>query len=165
MWLRRLLHTPNDGILTFLRIVLGIVFFAHGAQIALGWFGGSGFDETVRYFERNLGIPPFLATLTILSEFLGGIGLIAGLLSRIAALGILVDMAVAVAMVHLPNGFFMNWYGNQHGEGFEYHLLVMAIAITVIVRGAGALSLDRVLDSKLEGGRTLEIRMEPQPTR
>src|SRR2546421_1591345 len=114
--------------LTILRLVLGIVFFIHGAQKALGWFGGYGFSGTMGFFTHQLGIPAPLAFLAICAEFLGGIGLIVGLLSRVAAFGIACNMLVALFMVHRHFGFFMNWVGSQKGEGFEYHLLALAIA-------------------------------------
>ena len=162
MLFRKLIQTPDDHALALTRIVLGVVFFAHGAQKALGWFGGGGFTATMSGFTQHMGIPAVFAVLAILAEFLGGIGLIIGLLSRVAAFGIAVNMAVAVAMVHGPNGLFMNWAGNQRGEGIEYHLLVLAIAIAVMARGAGAWSLDRLLEAWLSGGRTYHIHMEPQ---
>ena len=164
MLLRKIIHTTDDHALMLVRAVLGIVFFAHGAQKVLGWFGGGGFDPTMKFFTQNLGIPGFLAVLAILAEFLGGIGLFVGLLSRIAAFGIAVNMAVAVLMVHAPNGLFMNWFGNQKGEGFEYHLLAISMALLVIVRGAGAWSLDRVLEAWLTHDRTLHVHMEPTST-
>jgi putative oxidoreductase len=142
---KRLLQTPDDKTLTLLRLVLGVVFFAHGAQKALGWFGGYGFKGTMGFFTQNMHIPAPFAVLAIAAEFLGGLGLIVGLLSRIAAFGIAVNMAVAVVMVHMANGFFMNWTGQQKGEGFEYHLLVLAITITLMIRGAGAFSIDRAI--------------------
>src|SRR5579864_3681090 len=113
MLLRKIVHTSDDRMLTFVRVVLGTVFLAHGAQKVLGWFGGPGFDATMKSFTQNMGIPAFFAVLAILAEF------------RIAAFGIAVNMAVAILLVHAPNGFFMNWAGNQRGEGFEYHLLVI----------------------------------------
>src|SRR5947209_6215857 len=122
---RKLIHTSDDRMLALMRVVLGLVFFAHGAQKVLGWFGGSGYSGTMSFFTQSLGLPPFLATLAILAEFLGGIALLVGLLSRIAGVAIAVEMVVAVFLVHLPNGFFMNWFGNQKGEGFEYHLLAI----------------------------------------
>jgi putative oxidoreductase len=130
--------------LTTLRLVLGIVFFAHGAQKMLGWFGGFGFHGTMGFFE-HMGMPAPVAFLIICTEFFGGLGLIVGLLTRIAALGIGVEMIGAIFMVHLPNGFFMNWMGTQKGEGFEYHLLAIAIAAALLLRGAGAFSVDRAL--------------------
>src|SRR5208283_3371390 len=142
--LKRLMSTTSDVSLTILRLTLGIVFFAHGAQKMLGWFGGFGFQGTMGFFG-HLGMPAPVAFLVICTEFFGGIGLIVGLLTRIAALGIGVEMIGAIFMVHLPNGFFMNWMGSQKGEGFEYHLLAIAIAAALLLRGAGAFSLDRAL--------------------
>jgi putative oxidoreductase len=143
--MRRLLSTPNDFTLTIVRLVLGIVFFAHGAQKMLGWFGGYGFTGTMGFFTHQMGIPAPLAFLAIAAEFFGGLGLLVGLLSRVAAFGIAVNMLVAILTVHIHNGFFMNWTGNQKGEGFEYHLLAIALLVVVMVKGAGALSIDRVL--------------------
>ena len=165
MWLRKVLQTEDDNVLMLSRVVLGIIFLAHGAQKVCGWLGGPGFDRTVTTFNQAMGIPVFFAVLAILAEFLGGIGLIVGLLSRIAAFGIAVNMVVAVLLVHAQNGLFMNWSGNQRGEGFEYHLLALAAAVLIMVRGAGAWSLDRVLEARLAGGRTLHIHMEPEPSR
>jgi putative oxidoreductase len=142
--LRRLFQTENDYELTLVRVVLGVVFLAHGAQKVLGWFGGYGFQGTMRFME-HMGIPAAFAFLAIAAEFAGGLGLIFGLLSRVAAFGIGVEMMVAVAMVHGANGLFMNWAGNQKGEGFEFHLLALALLAVVLVRGAGALSLDRLI--------------------
>ena len=139
---QRLLYTSNDYTLTILRLVLGIVFFPHGAQKMLGWYGGSGFSATMGFFEKNMHVPAFLAFLAIAAEFFGSIGLILGCLTRIAAFGIVVNMLVAIATVHASNGLFMNWTGRQKGEGFEYHLLVIAIGIALMIRGGGAMSLD-----------------------
>jgi len=141
----KIVHTSNDFIQTILRLVLGVVFFAHGAQKMLGWFGGYGFSGTMGFFTHQLGIPAPLAFLAICAEFFGGLGLLIGFLARIAALGIVANMLVAIFMVHLPNGLFMNWAGNQKGEGFEFHLLAIAIALTILIKGSGALSVDRVL--------------------
>ncbi len=142
--MRRLFSTSNDLALTLVRLVLGVVFFAHGAQKMLGWFGGYGFHATMGFFT-HMGIPAPLAFLAICAEFFGGLGLIVGLLSRIAAFGITVNMLVAIATVHIHNGLFMNWTGQQKGEGFEYHLLAITLATVVLIKGAGAFSLDRWL--------------------
>lgn len=142
---KRLLQTQDDIAFTVLRLVLGVVFFAHGSQKMLGWFGGHGFKGTMGVLTHNMHIPAAFAFLAIAAEFFGGLGLIVGLLTRIAAFGITVDMLVAIMMVHLPNGFFMNWYGQQKGEGFEYHLLVLAITVALMIRGAGAFSVDRAI--------------------
>src|SRR5690348_16885431 len=142
---QRLLHTSNDYSLTILRLILGIVFFPHGAQKMLGWYGGNGFSATMGFFEKNMHIPAFLAFLAIAAEFFGSIGLILGFLTRIAAFGITVNMLVAIFTVHAANGMFMNWTGRQKGEGFEYHLLVLAITTVLMLRGGGAMSVDGVL--------------------
>lgn len=145
--MRKLLSTSNDFGLTVLRLVFGIVFFAHGAQKMLGWFGGYGFHGTMGFFAQ-LGVPAPFAFLAICAEFFGGLGLIVGLLSRIAAFGIICNMIVAILTVHVHNGFFMNWYGNQKGEGFEYHLLAIAGLLVVLIKGAGALSIDHALSRR-----------------
>ena len=149
--LKKLFHTEDYTVLTILRLVLGVVFLAHGSQKMLGWFGGYGFKATMGFFTQNLHVPTVFAFLAICAEFFGGLGLLLGLLSRIAAFGITVNMLVAIFMVHLPNGFFMNWSGQQKGEGFEYHLLVVALTLAVMIRGAGAFSLDRAISALLDG--------------
>jgi putative oxidoreductase len=144
--LRRLIRTDSHNCaLAILRITLGIVFFAHGAQKMLGWFGGYGFSGTMGFFTHQMGIPAPFAFLAICAEFFGGIGLILGFLSRIAAFGVFCNMVVAVMMVHRHVGFFMNWAGNVKGEGFEYHLLALAVAVAIMMAGAGALSIDGYL--------------------
>jgi putative oxidoreductase len=140
-----LFGTDGDWMITIVRIVLGVVFFAHGAQKALGWFGGAGLKSTVRIFRENLRIPAPLALLSVAAEFLGGVGLIVGLLSRIAALSIAVVMVVALLAVHWKFGFFMNWYGDKQGHGIEYHILVLALSVAVIIKGGGAFSVDQIL--------------------
>ena len=140
-----MLGTDGDWVITIARIVLGVVFFAHGAQKALGWFGGPGMQSTVRVFREHLRIPTPLAVLAVAAEFLGGLGLIVGLLSRVSALGIAVVMSVALVAVHRKFGFFMNWYGDQQGHGIEYHVLVLALTLVVMIKGGGAFSLDQVL--------------------
>ena len=142
---RKLLATDENTATVFLRFVLGVVFFAHGAQKMLGWFGGYGFSGTMAYFTGKAHIPAVFAFLAIAAEFFGGLGLIFGFLTRIAAFGISVNMLVAIATVHSANGLFMNWTGAQKGEGFEYHLLVLAMTAFLIIRGGGAFSLDRAI--------------------
>jgi putative oxidoreductase len=141
----KLFATSNDFVLTVVRLILGVTFFMHGAQKMLGWFGGYGFHGTMGFFTQQMGIPAPLAFLAICAEFFGGLGLLVGLLGRIAALGIIVNMLVAIATVHHVNGFFMNWTGQQKGEGFEYHLLAIALAIVVLIKGSGAVSIDRAI--------------------
>jgi putative oxidoreductase len=147
---RKLLATSNDWTLALLRLVMGVIFFAHGAQKALGWFGGYGFSGTMGFFTQMMHIPAPFAFLAICAEFLGGLGLILGALGRIAAFGITCNMVVAVLMIHHNFGLFMNWSGQQKGEGFEYHLLAIAIAVVLMARGSGAFSVDRALSSAAE---------------
>ena len=142
---RKLMTTDDNPTTVILRLVLGVVFFAHGAQKLLGWFGGPGFSGTMGLFTGYLNIPAPHALLAIAAEFLGGLGLIVGFLTRIAAFGITVNMLVAIATVHRSFGFFMNWTGTQKGEGFEYHLLVLAITAYLMIRGAGAFSVDHAI--------------------
>jgi putative oxidoreductase len=134
--------TRPDVLLTFLRLVLAGVFLPHGLQKTAGWFGGYGYTGTMQYFTQTMGIPAPLALAAIAAETLGPIALVLGLGGRVAAAAIVVLMTVAVATTHLPHGFFMNWFGNQKGEGFEYHLLAVALALVVVIRGSGAYSLD-----------------------
>ena len=143
MW-RAILRTNNSAALAIVRLGLGLVMFPHGAQKMLGWFGGPGFKGTMGFFMQQ-GIPAPLAFLAIAAEFFGGLGLIIGFLSRIASFGVLCNMIVAIAMIHGANGFFMNWSGRQKGEGFEYHLLTIAISLAILIGGGGALSVDRLL--------------------
>ena len=151
--LRKLIATDDDVASLVLRVVLGIVFFAHGAQLALGWFGGNGFSATMQFFTQNMHIPAVFAFLAIMAQFLGSLGLIVGLLTRVAAFGIAVVMLVATVMIHLPVGFFMNWFGNQKGEGYEYHLLAMDIALALMIKGGGKASIDRALTAKTPAAR------------
>ncbi len=154
--LHRLIRTQDDAALAAIRIALGVVMFAHGSQKMLGWFGGYGFNGTMGYFENQMHIPAALAFLAIAAEFFGGLGLLLGFVGRVAALGITVNMLVAIVKVHLPNGFFMNWSGQQKGEGFEYHLLVLAITTAVMLHGSGAWSVDYAIDrafaNRIPGG-------------
>lgn len=146
--IKTLLRTNNTLGPVLIRVALGGVIFAHGAQKALGWFGGGGWDGTIGFFTSQLGVPAFIAALVILGEFLGGIGVVTGTLTRVAAAGIAIIMAGAVMMVHLPNGFFMNWYGTQAGEGFEYGILAITMALSLVVSGAGRFSVDRALTAR-----------------
>ena len=156
---RRLYATDDSTATSILRLVLGVVFFAHGAQKMLGWFGGFGFRGTMGFFTGMAHIPAPLAFLAIAAEFFGGIGLLLGFLTRIAAFGIGVNMLVAILTVHLPFGLFMNWTGTQKGEGFEFHLLVLAIVVFLVIRGAGAFSVDRLLTLSVLTSGTTESRL------
>jgi putative oxidoreductase len=153
--IRRLYATDDSTATSILRLVLGAVFFAHGAQKMLGWFGGFGFAGTMNFFTGMMHIPAPLACLAIAAEFFGGMGLTLGFLTRIAAFGIGVNMLVAILTLHGAFGFFMNWTGTQKGEGFEFHLLVLAIVAFLMIRGAGAFSVDRVLSDSVHAESSL----------
>jgi putative oxidoreductase len=154
--IRKLLRTDSDLAIALVRLVLGLVFFVHGSQKMLGWFGGYGFTGTMGFFTGVMHIPAIFAFLAIAAEFFGGLGLIFGFFTRIAAFGILSNMLVAIAMVHGQFGFFMNWTGTQKGEGYEYHLLVLAVMALLIIRGAGAFSIDGVLSSPVKQSAQLQ---------
>ena len=146
---RKLLKTENDAAALVLRLGLGIVMFPHGAQKVFGWFGGYGLAGTWGFMTGQMHIPAVFAALAIIAEFAGSLGLIVGLLGRVAAFGLGVEMALAAFLGgHVANGFFMNWSGHQAGEGFEYHILVVVIALAVMIKGSGALSLDRLVSSR-----------------
>jgi putative oxidoreductase len=128
-----------------IRMVLGVIFFAHGAQKVLGWFGGYGLKATTQYLNSQ-GIPLPVAYLVCFFEFLGGIGLIAGLLTRLAALAVAVVMVGAIVKVHGQHGFFLNWELTPgKGHGYEANLAFIAMAVACMIAGGGAWSLDRLL--------------------
>ena len=156
--IRKLIATDNDSATAIVRLVLGVIFFAHGAQKMLGWFGGYGFTGTMGFFTGVLHIPAVFAFLAIAAEFFGGFGLIFGLFTRVASLGVFCNMIVAIAMVHGRFGFWMNWTGAQKGEGYEYHLLLLAASAFLMIRGAGAASLDRLLSSRANSGISTQTR-------
>ena len=143
--LQRILETDSSKSLLLQRLLLGGVMLPHGAQKLLGWFGGYGFRGTMNFFTGTLHIPSALASLVIASEAFGSLGLLLGLGTRLAAFGAAATMLGAVLTTHLQVGFFMNWFGNQPGEGLEYHLLALALALPLLVRGGGAFALDHGL--------------------
>jgi putative oxidoreductase len=145
MVIANLTGTHADWVVGVARIVLGIIFFAHGAQKLLGWYGGPGLASSMRTFTEHLHLPPTLAFLVIAGELFSGVGLIVGLFSRIAALVIALTMVGAIATVHFRFGLFLNWFGTQEGHGIEYHLLTIALALVIVVQDAGKFSLDRLL--------------------
>jgi putative oxidoreductase len=133
----------------FARITLGIVFFAHGSQKLLGWFGGPGWSGTIQLFEQNMGVPPFLTGLLIITEFFGGIAIILGFFTRLAALGLTVAMAVAIYKVHIQWGFFLNWFNTPNvGHGIEFSLALIGLSLSLLVWGGGNLSVDQVIGGK-----------------
>jgi len=144
----------NDGSWTqfVLRIALAAVMFPHGAQKLFGWFGGYGFAGSMQFLTGAAGLPTLIAVLVILIECIGALLLALGLASRLMAFAIGVVMLGAALTAHLDYGFFMNWSGQQAGEGFEYHLLAMALAAAVTLRGGGRFALEdqvlKALESK-----------------
>lgn len=139
-----ILATDRSTLLTITRVGLGIVILPHGLQKTVGSFGGYGFSATMDAFTGTMGIPALFAFLAILAESAGALGLITGLTTRIAALGVGATMLVA-AFMHAGNGFFMNWSGTQAGEGFEFHILAIAMAAVLVIGGGGRFSIDRAL--------------------
>lgn len=139
--LRAIFRTDDDASALVARLALGIVILPHGLQKLLGMFGGAGFTATIDYFVSS-GLPAFLAVLIIIGEALGSLGLILGFLSRVAALGITIIMLGAILTVHIKFGFFMNWTGTQAGEGFEFHILAIGLALVVLIKGGGLWSVD-----------------------
>ena len=127
------------------RVGLGVVFVAHGAQKVLGWFGGPGLRATINAF-KGLGVPPAASALAAFIEFLGGLALLVGFLTRPAAVGIIVVMLVAIAKVHRQHGFFINFAGTPgKGHGFEFNFALIAMALSIVIGGAGVLSIDRAI--------------------
>ncbi len=145
-----LLRTDQDYAQTLLRVALGVIMFPHGAQHFLGWFGGYGFGGTLGWMTNDLSFPAPLAGLAILTEFFAPFALVLGLGGRVAALGI-TGLMLGAASTHLEHGFFMNWFGAlpAGAEGFEYHLLVIAIALAIVFKGSGAWSIDRALTTRV----------------
>ena len=143
--IRCFFQTNNNSSYWIPRVILGLVIFPHGAQKLLGWLGGFGFTNTISYFTQTAGLPWIIAFLIIIGESLGALALITGLFTRLSAFGLICIMIGAITLVHSPNGFFMNWFGKQAGEGFEYHLLVIGISIPLLINGGGKFSLDGVI--------------------
>jgi putative oxidoreductase len=143
---REFLKTDNSPAQLFIRLALGVVMFPHGAQKVLGWFGGTGITKTLQAFA-GMGFPAWSVIVLMGVEFLGSALLIFGFLTRLWAIGIGVSITICMFMNHVQNGFFMNWLGQQKGEGFEYHILVIGICLALLIRGGGALSVDRNLSS------------------
>ncbi len=140
-----LLKTDESLSPLFLRVALGVVIFPHGAQKLMGWFGGYGFEGTMGFLTGKAGLPYVVALLVIIGEFFGALGLITGLLTRFCAGSITLIMAGAMFMMHWNNGFFMNWSGKNAGEGFEFHILAIGIALALVLTGGGRFSLDKIV--------------------
>ncbi|MCO5168792.1 MAG: DoxX family protein [Planctomycetes bacterium] len=161
-WRRFVATNDSIGPLV-LRLALGVVMFAHGAQKVLGWWGGAGVTGTFEAFQQAWGIPPYLTVLTMMAEFGGGLLLIVGALTRLAALAIGINMVVAVLVNHVQHGFFMDWYGVAEGHGFEYHILAVGMAVALLVHGGGKASIDRALERREEVTRRPTVVAAPPP--
>ncbi len=147
--MKTLFRTDEAWSSLILRVMLGVVLFPHGAQKLLGWYGGFGFSGTLGFFTGTMHLPWIVAFLIIIGESFGSLGLLLGFLTRFTAASVTVIMLGAIAMVHWPNGFFMNWFGKQAGEGFEYHLLVIGMSLALMIAGAGKWSVDGTIAKKL----------------
>jgi putative oxidoreductase len=135
----------NNWSVLIARLALAIVVFPHGAQKLFGWFGGNGFQGTMTYMTTQGGLPPFIALLVILIESIAALMILFGFATRLAALGILGLFAVITFKYHASFGFFMNWMGNQAGEGIEYFILLMGLALMLVISGGGKASADAAL--------------------
>jgi|SRR5581483_1943673 len=139
-----------------IRVSLGAIFFAHGAQKVFGWFGGDGWHGTMQYFTQTLGIPAPLAVVAFLAELLGGLALLVGLGTRWASLLLAGEMTVAALKVHLANGFFLNWMNTPNvGHGIEYNLALIGGTLALVIAGSGRLSVDATLMKPEEPSRPL----------
>jgi len=141
----KILKTDDDITLTILRVTLGIVLLGHGLQKAFGWFAGFGWANTIHYFTDTAGIPAWLGGFVIIIETLGAVMLIIGFAGRVNASFMIAVMIGAFFVDHIYNGFFMNWLGNQKGEGYEFDLLFIAMAVVLVIKGSGKFSVDRLL--------------------
>ncbi|MGE5108560.1 MAG: DoxX family protein [Sphingobacteriales bacterium] len=146
--LQKFIRTDKSYATAILRVMLGLLLLPHGAQKMLGWFGGYGFSGTMNFFTATAGLPWIIGFLVIVIEFFGAVFLITGFATRLVSIAIIADMTGIIFKAHVQNGFFMNWFGNQAGEGFEYHLLVITMAVVLLISGAGKLSVDYALYQK-----------------
>lgn len=146
--MKKIFQTNESNASTIIRIVLGVILFPHGAQKMLGWFGGYGFSGTMSFLTDTAGLPWIMAFFVIAIEFFGAIALLFGFATRIFAVGIISLFTGIIVTSHFQNGFFMNWYGNLKGEGYEFHLLIIGMAIALLVSGAGKWSIDYALQKK-----------------
>jgi len=149
--MKKLFATGNNAAATIVRIMLGLVIFPHGAQKLLGWYGGFGFTGMMQYFTGTMHLPWLIGFIVILVEFFGALFLIAGFATRINSLLMIAVFLGVIFTTNIHNGFFMNWAGNLKGEGYEYHLLIIGMAIALLVSGAGKWSIDYAVQKRLAG--------------
>jgi putative oxidoreductase len=157
--MKKLLTTNPENITALIaRLALGITLFPHGAQKLFGSFGGYGFSGTMGFLTTQAGLPYVIALLVILIESIGALFVLFGFLTRIAAFGIFVQFIGVVLKVHLANGFFMNWAGNQKGEGIEYFILLLGLALILMITGGGKASVDAALTSTSNTRKSIPVR-------
>ena len=160
---QKILSTNNDWTGVITRLTIGLVLFPHGAQKMLGMFGGYGFSGTMNSFTGQLGLPWIIAFLVIIIEFGGAISLIIGFASRLWSIAMIILFLGMIFTAHLESGFFMNWYGTQKGEGYEYHLLVIGLSIATLINGSGKYSVDNLITNKIDREKSIAIRRQQQP--
>jgi putative oxidoreductase len=146
--MKKIFHTNENSAALVIRAVLGLIVFPHGAQKLLGWFGGFGFTGTMDFFTQTVHLPWIIGFLVIMIEFAGSLMLIAGIATRVVAVLFIINFIGVIVTSHIKHGFFINWLGNQQGEGYEYHLLIIGMAASLLLSGAGRLSVDRLITKR-----------------
>ena len=141
-------RTNNDWAGLITRLTIGTILFAHGAQKMLGWFGGYGFNGTMGFFTETMHLPWMIGFFVIVIEFFGSISLLIGFAVRVWAILTIIIMLGIIFTSHIGNGFFMNWFNNQKGEGYEFHLLVIGLSIAALINGGGKFSIDEKISKR-----------------
>jgi len=144
----KIFNTNDDWTGFVIRLTLGLILFPHGAQKMFGWFDGPGFSKEVEHLTEYMHLPWIISVMVILTEFWGSVSLIMGLASRLWSVAVGVLLINIIFIAHLENGFFMNWFGTQKGEGYEYHLLVIGLCIALGLNGSGKYSADQLISKK-----------------
>lgn len=159
--MKKIIFNTNSNNLaaTLTRTSLGVVLFAHGAQKLLGWFGGYGFEGTMGFFTQSVGLPWIVGFLVIVIEFFGALSLIAGLATRLWSLAVFFLTVGIIQTTHIQHGFFMNWFGNQKGEGIEYFLLMLGLAASLVFSGAGKYSIDSFIQNQKPRKSSLKLSL------
>lgn len=160
--MQTLLSTQLNNGFSIARLTLGLVIFPHGAQKMLGLFGGFGFTGTIEFFIQQMGLPFIVALSVIIIEFFGSISLILGFLSRFWAIAFIGLFLGIIFMSQLQNGFFMNWFGNQDGEGFEYSILIIGLALSTLINGSGRYAFDNIIYEKVNHEKNSNISRKQQ---
>src|SRR3954465_12860988 len=142
--------------LTITRLVVGFSVLAHGVQKLFGWFGGYGFNGTMGFFTETIGLPYVIGLIIIIAESFGMVALIAGFLTRFLSVSVALIMLGAILTTHGQFGYFMNWSGTLKGEGFEYHILLIALAMVNAINGAGYYAIDNWLGRKLHSQKPVQ---------